>query len=91
MFSGKARKEAIEGIIRNLPPRFHRRARLFAWLLLLVKGNRMRESMRTLAGTLTMQFRQRLPQIIEQTVRRSTGVLSLTARHDNLLMWSQLH
>lgn len=87
-FSGKARKQAIDEMVQKLPPQFHRRARFLAWLLYIVKRRQMRESLRTIAGTLALQFRQQFPQIIDNTLRRSIGVLSLTGRHDNLLMWS---
>jgi hypothetical protein len=70
---GKARKEAVENAIKSLPPRFHQRARLLAWLLFLVHGRRMRENLRSLAGTFTIQFRQQFPQMIEQWVRRSAA------------------
>ncbi|MGH7784360.1 MAG: DUF2971 domain-containing protein, partial [Candidatus Binatia bacterium] len=87
-FRGEARRKAVKEVIEKLPPQFRQLARILAWLAFVFKARQMRESMRTIVGTFAIQFRQQFSEILERTVRRSTGVLSLTARPDNLLMWS---
>jgi Protein of unknown function (DUF2971) len=87
-FIGKAGKQAMNGLVDKFPPRYRRRVRILAWLLLILKGRQMWMHIRAVAGTFAIQFRQQFPQMIDRTVRRSVGVLSLSARRDNLLMWS---
>jgi hypothetical protein len=86
------RRQAFNTVFKELRDKLPEGKRALGYVIasiaMIVMWRRMMETMRTVADTLSNKFRQDFEKVVEEKLRHSVGVLSLTQRDDNLLMWS---
>jgi hypothetical protein len=87
-FRGQAFRTVITELSNKLPKGKRFLGYALAFIALIVLWRRMLEMMRTVADTLSNKFQQELGKMVEEKLRHSMGVLSLTRHNENLLMWS---
>jgi len=81
-------RQTIDEVIAKLPENVRLRARILAWIFVVIRGPRIRQNIRTMAAALMAKMRVEASDLIESKLRSGVGVLSLTERSDNLQMWS---
>lgn len=88
LMTRKQMREALDKALMKVPERFRTRIKILAKLVLLFQGWQINRNMTTMMASVMAQLRAEAPEIMQKTIRMKSGVLSLSEKPDNLLMWS---